>query len=71
MNTEPVPQSYEEWQHCITVKCGLELTPAYISERLSALTDNEDYQTQRFIVLYGKQHLKSVIDWFHRAEKND
>jgi len=71
MTTESTPQSYEEWRHCIIVKCGLELTPDYISERLSALNNNDDYQTKRFIVLYGEHYLQRVIEWFRRAEKNE
>ena len=71
MAAETPPQNYEQWRHCIIVKCGLQLTPGYISERLSALKNNDDYQTQRFIVLYGEQYLQRVIGWFHQAEKGE
>ena len=63
------PKTYEEWRHCITVECGLELTPEYISERISALQNDGDYHTQRFVELYGQQHLQQVLDWFIQAQK--
>lgn len=70
MTTDTLPQNYEAWRHCITVDCGLELTPSYISERLVALRNNKDHHTLKFIELYGEQHLEKVIGWFLQAEKN-
>ena len=65
-----IPQNYQQWRHCIIVDCGLELTPDYISERLSALKNDKDQHTQKFVKLYGKQHLANVIGWFTQAESN-
>ena len=31
-----IPQTYDEWEHCITVKCGIPLTPAYVAGRITA-----------------------------------
>lgn len=68
MNTLPVPQNYNEWRHCIIVECGLKLTSDYIAERLVALNDTNDFHTERFIELYGEQHLRRVIGWFEQAQ---
>lgn len=69
MKTPSVPQNYAQWRHCILVDCGLELTPGYISERIAALEDGQDYHTVKFIELYGEQHLQRVIRWFAEAAK--
>jgi len=68
MNTLVLPQNYEEWRRCITVDCGIELTPDYISQRLSALNNKKDHHTQKFIKLYGEAHLQSVIGWFLQSQ---
>ena len=64
----PLPQTYEQWHHCIRVECGLELTPTYIAERISALNDKKNAHTQRFVKLYGEEHLQRVIAWFFHAK---
>ncbi|MEM9629493.1 MAG: hypothetical protein AAGA21_24930 [Pseudomonadota bacterium] len=62
------PSTYDEWRHCIVVKCGLQLTPEFIQQRLSALRDENDYQTLRFREMWGVEHLRQVITWFEKAE---
>jgi hypothetical protein len=62
-----LPDSYEAWRRCITVGCGIALTPAYVGARLTALTDPEEDETRRFAELYGEAHLGRVIGWFERA----
>ncbi|MEM7259971.1 MAG: hypothetical protein AAF404_21570 [Pseudomonadota bacterium] len=69
MPTPTIPQNYHEWKHCIIVECGLQLTPEYISERIVALKNPEDYGTKRFIQLYGDIHLERVIGWFEQARQ--
>lgn len=69
MKDSVIPETYEEWQHCITVECGIELTPQFISQRISALQDQRDYHTQKFAKLYGQQHLQQVLAWFKQAQK--
>ena len=64
-----VPRTYEEWQHCITVKCGIPLTMDYVQARLQALQNPSDYHTQRFVEQWGPDHLSRTIDWFSQAEK--
>ena len=59
--------SYEEWRHCITVKCGIPLTADYIAERVAALSNPEDKMTARFVQLYGDDHRVRTLEWFERA----
>ena len=70
MDTVILPHSYESWRHCITVDCGIDITAAYLSERISALQDEKDFRTQQFIKLYGDQHRKNVLAWFKQAENS-
>ena len=67
MENPVIPQNYEQWRHCIIVECGLELTPSYIEKRIASLQDNNDYYTQQFVQLYGKQYLEQVLRWFIQA----
>jgi hypothetical protein len=64
-----IPETYEEWQHCITVECGLELTQKYIEARIASLHDPKDYYTQQYLRLYGPEQLQRVIAWFEQARK--
>ncbi len=62
-----LPTTYAEWRHCITVSCAIELTAAYIAQRLRALRDPSDRMTDRFTQLYGADHLARVVAWFEQA----
>lgn len=64
----PLPQNYEEWVHCITVKCGIELTLEYIEKRIVALQDTADFRTKQYIEVYGSQYHALVLSWFFRAK---
>lgn len=63
-----IPRSYEEWRHCITVLCGIPLTPAYVESRVKALADPADYGTQRFLDAWGPAQLEAVRAWFVQAQ---
>jgi len=69
MESSIIPQTYEEWRHCIIVECGLELTPSFIEQRISALQNKGDYYTQQFVGKYGSQHHQRVLGWFAQAQK--
>lgn len=70
MSTDDLmPQSYDEWHHCITVKCNLKLTLGFINERINALQDVNDFKTRQFVQLYGEQYHQQVVAWFHRAQE--
>ena len=62
-----IPTSYEDWKHCITVKCNIPLTSKYVHDRILALTDTSDYQTKRFIETWVELHYASTLSWFHQA----
>jgi hypothetical protein len=65
----PIPQTYEQWRHCITVECGIPLTPSFIERRLATWRDAQGEETARFRQLYGDAHWRAVIGWFERAER--
>lgn len=62
-----VPTRYEDWKHCITVSCGIPLTPHYVEQRITALTDTSDFHTQRFIERWGRAHHQRTLAWFRLA----
>ena len=70
MISTPLPQNYEEWRHCITVKCGIPLTPTFISQRLTVWRNKDLEETKRFRHLYGDSHWLTVISWFEQAERD-
>jgi hypothetical protein len=58
--------NYETWKTCIEIDCGIELTPAFCEQRIKALNDLNDSDTQKFIKLYGRAHTDNVIAWFKK-----
>ena len=62
-----LPQSFQEWEHCITVKCGLSLTSDYVLKRIKALQDPGDHHTKEFINRWGAAHHAQTVEWFQRA----
>ena len=63
-----IPTTYEEWEHCITVKCRILLTADYVAERIKALQDMDDFHTVRFIERWGDAHHSRTLEWFRQAE---
>ena len=61
--------TYEDWKHCITVLCGIPLTPNYIDKRLADLNNPNNHHTQKFIETWGNAHLQRVIGWFEQARQ--
>ena len=66
---DPVPRSYQQWRECITVRCGISLTPGYIATRLVELRDPSHPKTREFLEKYGQTHFSSVVEWFQTAQK--
>ncbi|MEL7128074.1 MAG: hypothetical protein AAGK23_00865 [Pseudomonadota bacterium] len=64
----PMPQTYDEWEHCIVVKCGLALTPEFVSTRIQALMNKNDLHTQKFIEFWGEAHYARTLEWFRQAD---
>ena len=69
MMSNPIPQTYEEWHHCITVECDIALTAKFVSQRLAAWRNENSEETKRFRSLYGDAHWQAVIGWFEQAER--
>ena len=62
-----VPQTYDDWKHCITVLCKIPLTPRYVRERIAALNYKSDLHTRRFIERWGQAHHQRTLAWFEQA----
>ena len=65
-----LPQTYQEWRNCISVKCKIELTQNYISNRISELKNEMNSNTQKFIQLYGYQYYQLIINWFIQEQES-
>ena len=63
-----VPQNYDEWEHCITVACGIPLTQGFVADRIAALQNANDDHTKRFIETWGTEHHAKTLAWFKEAE---
>ncbi|MEM6411148.1 MAG: hypothetical protein AAF683_06400 [Pseudomonadota bacterium] len=61
------PKTFEEWEHCITVKCGIPLTEQFVSDRIKALEDSTDTTTQKFRNFWGNAHYVQTLEWFRQA----
>ena len=59
---------YNDWKHCITVKCGIPLTAGYVTQRITALNNARDHHTQKFRETWGDEYLNQVIGWFETAK---
>ncbi|KJF94767.1 hypothetical protein UB33_07290 [Photobacterium angustum] len=68
MNTAIIPQTYQEWHHCITVICQQPLTLSYVEERIAALNSSKDYMTKKFVQLYGESQRQKTLQWFEQAK---
>ena len=67
MNYDVIPETYEQWHHCITVECGIPLTTQYVSQRLEVWKNENNEESRRFRGLYGDAHWRAVTGWFERA----
>lgn len=61
-----IPQDRETWKNCIEKTCGILLTKQFVLERLAVYQDASNPETRTFEELYGKQHLKNIIQWFQQ-----
>ena len=59
-----IPQTYNEWKHCIVNGCKIYLTKEFAAQRLAIYTDPNNPETQKFVSLYGEQHLQNIIAWY-------
>lgn len=59
-----IPQTFEQWKHCIVDECQIRLTKEFANQRLEVYKNKQHPETSRFIQLYGEQHLNNIITWF-------
>ncbi len=58
------PQTFEQWKNCIINDCKINLTKDFAQQRLTVYRDRKNQETQRFVKLYGEQHLQNIINWY-------
>lgn len=61
-----VPQSFNDWKNCIVNDCKINLIQEFATESLAVYQDNKNGKTQKFISLYGQQHLSNIIKWLQQ-----
>lgn len=61
-----IPQTFEQWKHCIVQDCKINLTKEFAQKRLEVYQDRQRPETDKFIRLYGEQHLNNIITWFQQ-----
>lgn len=65
-----IPQTFEQWRSCIINDCKINLTEDFARQRLIVYRDQENPETRKFVKLYGKQHLRNIVEWFTRIIRN-
>ena len=66
-----IPQTYEQWKNCIVNDCKINLTKNFALQRLAVYKDNKNIETQKFISLYGEQHLSNIINWLEKIKNSE
>lgn len=66
-NDETIPNTYEAWRECITVRCGINLTGPYIASRRKEFCQADHPKTREFRRLYGDHQLERTIAWFKQS----
>jgi hypothetical protein len=61
-----IPQTFNDWKNCIVNECKINLTREFATQRLAVYQDSKNLETQKFISLYGQQHLLNVIQWLQQ-----
>jgi len=59
-----IPQTFEQWKHCIINDCKINLSKDFAQQRLTVYQEKNNQETVKFISLYGEQHLNNIIQWF-------
>lgn len=62
-----IATTYEEWRNCIINDCKIKLTKDFAAKRLAVYQNKRNPETQKFISLYGEQHLNNIIHWLKRV----
>jgi len=68
-DSSPFPANYNEWRECITVRCRIPLTLAYVQSRIEELAMPTHPRTAEFVEHYGNRYHQQVLEWFRMAER--
>ncbi|GAB3414125.1 hypothetical protein [Niabella aquatica] len=60
-----IPQTFEQWKHCIVNKCRIPLTKDFAKSRLAIYKESDHPETKKFVQLYGAQHLRHIVEWLN------
>jgi len=66
-----IPQTFEQWKNCIVNDCKINLSADFAHQRLAVYKDKKNAETQKFIFLYGEQHLSNIINWLEKIKNNE
>jgi hypothetical protein len=66
---DSIPTSYHQWRECMTIRCGIPLTAAYIETWLHKLQDTAHPRTLEFVRKYGEAYTYQIISWFELAAR--
>lgn len=61
-----IPQTFNDWKNCIVNDCKIDLTKEFVAQRLAVYMNKNNAETQKFISLYGEQHLQNIINWLNQ-----
>lgn len=61
-----IPQTFEQWKQCIVHDCKVNPTKEFAWQRLNIYQNRKHPETDRFIRLYGEQHLRNIITWLQQ-----
>jgi hypothetical protein len=61
-----IRKTFNDWKNCIVNDCKINLTQEFATERLAVYQGNKNGETQKFISLYGQQHLSNIIKWLQQ-----
>jgi len=62
-----VPQTFEQWENCIRKDCKINLSKDFAQQRLAVYQKRSNPETQKFVSLYGEQHLQNIIHWLKQV----
>ena len=66
-----IPETFEAWQSCIVNDCKISLTKDYVMSRLAIYQDMKNKETQKFVSLYGQEHLQNIVYWLNKITYED
>lgn len=64
-----IPQTFEQWENCIVNECKINLTKDFAQQRLAVYRERVNQETEKFVLLYGEQHLNNIIKWLSQISK--